>query len=81
MPFRRIVDSDVKFITSIVRNVTEIKSLLNELGLEYTKLNLETIQKIKKYQKNNGIENIPLALNQTKIVKKDLIVRNKKKES
>ena len=81
LPFRKIVDSDVKFVTSILRNVTEIKSLLNELGLEYTKLNLETIQKIKKYQKNNGIENIPLALNQTKIVKKDLIVRNKKKES
>lgn len=79
LPFRRIVDSDVKFITSIIRNVTEIKNLLNKLGLEYTKLNLETIQKIKKYQKNNGIENIPLALNQTKIVKKDLIVRNKKK--
>ena len=79
LPFRKIVDSDVKFVTSILRNVTEIKSLLNELGLEYTKLNKETIEKIKKYQKKNGIKNVPLVLNQTKIVKKELIVKKKKK--
>ena len=69
----------MKFVTSILRNVTEIKSLLNELGLEYTKLNKETIEKIKKYQKKNGIKNVPLVLNQTKIVKKELIVKKKKK--
>lgn len=79
LPFRKIVDSDVRFITSILRNVTEIKETLSNLGLEYTKLNKATISKIKKYQESNGIENVTLTVNQTKIVKKDLIVRKKKK--
>ena len=62
----------------MVRNITEIKDLLNELGLKYTKLNKATIEKIKKYQKKNEIEDVTLTLNQTKIVKKDLIVRKNK---
>lgn len=78
LPFREIVDSDITFVTSMVRNITEIKDLLNELGLKYTKLNKATIEKIKKYQKKNEIEDVTLTLNQTKIVKKDLIVRKNK---
>ena len=78
LPFREIVDSDITFVTSMVRNITEIKDLLNELGLKYTKLSKATIEKIKKYQKKNEIEYVTLTLNQTKIVKKDLIVRKNK---
>lgn len=79
LPFREIVDSDITFVSSMVRNITEIKDLLNELGLKYTKLGRPTIEKIKKYQKKNEIEDVTLTLNQTKIVRKDLIVRKKKK--
>ena len=79
LPFREIVDSDIAFVSSMVRNITEIKDLLNELGLKYTKLGRPTIEKIKKYQKKNEIEDVTLTLNQTKIVRKDLIVRKKKK--
>lgn len=59
----------------MVRNITEIKNLLNELGLKYVKLNQDTIKKIKKYQRQNKIEDVTLTLNQSKIVLKKLIVR------
>lgn len=75
LPFRQILDSDTAFVTSMVRNITEIRDLLNELGLKYVKLNQDTIKKIKKYQRQNKIEDVTLTLNQSKIVLKKLIVR------
>ena len=63
----------------MVMNVFDIKQTLNELDLQFTRLNQKTIQNIKKYQERNGEDITPIVEHQTRIVMKKLIVKNKRK--
>ena len=60
-------------------NIIEIKQVLNDLNLEFVRLNKKTIQNIKKYQEQNGEDPTPITEHQTKIVMKKLIIKNKRK--
>lgn len=82
-PFIEVKDTDDKFITSMIRNITEIKNLITELKAEYTIVNLRTKQKIEEYQLKNGVEDIATGIthNQRLIVLKKLIVKNKKRQN
>ena len=78
-PFINVKDVDTKFVTRMVMNVFDIKQTLNELDLQFTRLNQKTIQNIKKYQERNGEDITPIVEHQTRIVMKKLIVKNKRK--
>lgn len=78
-PFINVKDIDTKFVTKIVMNIIEIKQVLNDLNLEFVRLNKKTIQNIKKYQEQNGEDPTPITEHQTKIVMKKLIIKNKRK--
>lgn len=81
--FKEIKETDDRFITGIVRNTTEIKEILKELGIEYTILTNKTKEKIKQYQLSQGIEEVTiigLNLNARLIALKSLIVPTKKKK-
>lgn len=78
-PFINVKDIDTKFVTRMVMNVLDIKQTLNEMDLQFTRLNQKTIQNIKKYQERNGEDIIPIVEHQTRIVMKKLIVKNKRK--
>ena len=82
-PFIEVKDTDDKFVTSMIRNITEIKNLITELKAEYTIVNLRTKQKIEKYQLNNGVEDTATGIthNQRLMVLKKLIVKNKKRQN
>ena len=77
-PFIEVKDADTKFITGIVINVTEIRKTLDQLNIEFVRLNPKTIENIKNHQKQNKTEITPLSNNQTRIVLKDLIVKTPK---
>ncbi len=81
--FREVKESDDRFITGIVRNVTEIKEILKDLKVEYTILTNKTKEKIKLYQFLQQVEEVTtngLTFNSRIIVLKKLIVDTKKKE-
>ena len=78
-PFINVKDVDTKFVTRMVMNVLDIKQTLNEMDLQFTRLNQKTIQNIKKYQERNGEDITPIVEHQTRIVMKKLIVKNKRK--
>ena len=78
-PFINVKDIDTKFVTRMVMNILDIKQTLNEMDLQFTRLNQKTIQNIKKYQERNGEDITPIVEHQTRIVMKKLIVKNKRK--
>ena len=82
-PFIEVKDTDDKFVTSMIRNITEIKNLITELKAEYTIVNLRTKQKIEEYQLKNGVEDTATGIthNQRLMVLKKLIVKNKKRQN
>lgn len=80
-PYDEIKDSDVKFIVGVVKNILEIREVLDKCNLKFVRLNPNTIKKIRNYQKEKGEDYIPLVQNQTKIVLKDLIVAPKNKKT
>lgn len=81
-PFIEIKETDNKFITKMIRNITEIKDLMKQIKVEYKTINQNTKLKINQYQKKNGIEEtttIGLTYQQRIIVLKKLYVGNTRK--
>lgn len=81
-PFIEIKDTDNKFLTKMVGNLTEIKDLMKELKIEYKTINRNTKLKINEYQQKNGIEEtttIGLTYQQRVIILKKLYVESRKR--
>ena len=81
-PFIEIKDTDNKFLTKMVRNITEIKDLMKELKIEYKTINTNTKLKINEYQQKKGIEEVTtigLTYQQRVIILKKLYVESRKR--
>lgn len=78
-PFINVKDGDAKFVTRMVMNIVDIKQTLNEMDLQFTKLDKKTIQNIMKYQGQQGEDITSILFLTNKIVMKKLIVKNKRK--
>lgn len=81
LPYIKIRDTDDRFITSIIRNTTEMKEILKEMNVEYRIVKKHIKEKIKQYQIKNKIEEITttgLTKNKRIIVLKKLTVQKKR---
>ena len=72
--FIKKTEKDCQFVSGIIRNVIEIRDLLDKLNLKYIRLNSNTIENIKEYEKNkNSYSYRNLSYFQNRIVMKKLI--------
>lgn len=81
LSYIKIRDTADKFVTSIIRNTSEMREILKEMKLEYRIVNKNIKEKIKQYQTKNKVKEITsttLTKNKRILVLKKLTVQKKR---